>query len=150
MATLNFKLVTPEKTVLSEELMSLTCPTDMGEITILPGHVPLVANLQAGELKAKTSDNEHFIYVAGGFVEVRAGGEVVVLADDAEHHYAIDIQKALEATKRAESALKERQLSGQEYARVAATLQQNLARIRVARRHSQRGGPVTGQGTLQE
>ncbi len=150
MQKINFKLVTPEKTVLQKELISLTCPTEMGEITILPGHIPLVANLAAGELHAKTDHDDFYLYVAGGFVEVRKNSEVIVLADDAEHHYAIDIKKAVEAKQRAERALKEPQLSGQEYARVAASLNQSLARINVARKHAHRRGPMTSGGLMNE
>jgi F-type H+-transporting ATPase subunit epsilon len=147
---IHFQLVTPEAAVLSKELVSLTCMTQMGEITILPNHVPLVANLVPGELHAKTEHDDFYLYVAGGFVEVRKNNEIVVLADDAEHHYDIDLQKALEAQQRAEKTLKEKQLSGQEYARVAASLNQSLARINVARRHASRRGPMTGGGVMHE
>ena len=139
---LTFRLVTPEKTVLEKELASITCNTDMGQITILPGHVPLVASLVAGELHAKTETDEFFLYVAGGFVEVKPANQVVILADDAEHHYAIDVEKAAEAKKRAEELLKERQLSGREHAKVSAALQQSLARLYVARKHAHRRGPM--------
>src|ERR1051326_8106390 len=122
---LNFQLVTPEKTVLQKELVSLTCNTDMGQITILPGHVPLVANLVAGELHAKNDHDDFLLYVAGGFVQVRQGSNVIILADDAEHDYAIDIQKAEEAHERAKKAMQEKQLSGQEYARGAASLEKS-------------------------
>lgn len=151
MNLINFQLVTPEKSVLSQELASLTCDTDLGQITILPGHVPLVANLVAGELHAKTTDNQDFyLFVAGGFVEVRRGNDVVILADDAEHHYAIDIQRAVEAKERAEKAMKEQRLSGQEYARVAASLQQSLAKINVARKHAGKSAPLVEQGRMTE
>jgi F-type H+-transporting ATPase subunit epsilon len=148
--TINFQLVTPEKTVLNEELVSLTCPTEMGQITILPGHIPLVANLAPGELHAKTASGDHYLYVAGGFVEVRSGNEVVILADDAQHHHEIDIKRAEEAVKRAEQGLKEQHLSGEEYARVAASLHKSLARANVARKHAHRRNPITGQGTLNQ
>ena len=92
--SIHFQLVSPEKTILSEELTSLTCPTSMGQITILPGHTALVANLVPGELHAKSANSDHFVYVAGGFVEVKPGNQVVVLADDAEHSTEIDLQAA--------------------------------------------------------
>ena len=115
MNLLNFQLVTPEKTVLSQEVASLTCPTTMGEITILPHHVPLVAELKAGELHAKTADNQDsFIFVSGGFVQVNADSKVIVLADSAEHHYEIDAQQAEEAKQRAEKELAEKKMSSGE------------------------------------
>ena len=150
MPKLKFQLVTPERTVLNEELDSLSCPTTLGPITILPGHIPLVATLTAGELVAKSGGKEHFINVTGGFIEVKPGSQVIALADAAEHHYEIDVQKTEEAVKRAQAAMKEKKMSREEYAKVAASLQQGLARLNIARRHSNRRAPITGQGTLYE
>ncbi len=151
MAKLSFQLVTPERTVLSQELESLSCPTTLGEITILPHHTELVATLVPGELRAKTEKDEFFLHVAGGFVEVKPGNEVVVLADAAEHHYAIDTKRAEEATKRAQTAMKEKKMSSEEYATVAASLERSLSRLNIARKHShRRRAPITGEGVFKE
>jgi F-type H+-transporting ATPase subunit epsilon len=151
MNKLKFQLVTPERTVLHEELDSLSCPTTLGQITILPGHIPLVATLTVGELIARTGGKEENIAVSGGFIEVRSNNEVVALADAADHHYEIDVQKTEEAIKRAQTAMKETKMSAEEYARVAASLNQSLTRLNIARKHShRRGEPITGQGTLDE
>lgn len=148
MASLNFQLVTPEKTVLQQELTSLSCPTSLGQITILAHHIPLVANLVAGELHAKTEKDDFFVYVSGGFVEVRAGNQVVVLADTAEHHYEIDQKAAEEAIKRAAASMKEKTLSGEEYAKVAATLERSLTRLNIVRKHSHRKQSAVNQNSL--
>ena len=151
MDSLHFQLVTPERTVVSQELSSLTCPTSLGQITILPGHTPLVANLVPGELHAKSEKGESFLFVAGGFVEIKDGNKVIVLADAAEHHHEIDIQKAEEAKERAEKITREEKQSSAEYARAAATLEQSLARINIARKHSHRkNNPLSGQSTLDQ
>lgn len=148
---LHFQLVTPERTVLNEELDSLSCPTELGQITILPNHVPLVATLTRGELTARSGDREYFIHVAGGFVEIRPKSEVVVLADAAEHHYEINAQEAEAAVKRAKEELRERTMSSQEYARVAALLQQNMTRLNIAQKHAHhRRGPQTLGGVYHE
>jgi len=148
MSMIHFQLVTPERTVLSEELTSLSCPTQMGQITILPNHAPLVAALSSGELQAKTETGDSFIFVAGGFVEVRANNEVVVLADAAEHHYEIDIEKAEAAKKKAEDDMKQHRMSNEEYAKVAAALEHSLARMKIARKHAHRKNPLVSQGNL--
>lgn len=150
MNKLNFKLVTPERVVLTQELVSLSCPTTLGQITILPGHIPLVATLVAGELVAKSGGEDHFINVTGGFIEVRANNQVVALADSAEHHYEINVQKTEEAVKRAQAAIKETKMSAEEYARVAASLNQSLTRLNIARKHSHRREPITGEGVFKE
>jgi F-type H+-transporting ATPase subunit epsilon len=71
MAKLKFQIVTPQRTVLHQEVDSLTCPTQMGQITILPQHIPLIAALQPGELIARVGGRNEHIAVSGGFVEVR-------------------------------------------------------------------------------
>lgn len=147
MAKLKFTIVTPERTVLSEEIDSLTCPTTTGQITVLPGHVPLISSLQAGELGAKINGKQEYYAVSGGFVEVRPGNEVVILADTAEHATEIDTQRAEEAKKRAEESMKNAtRLSEEEYAALAAQLQKSLARIKVSRRgHRGHHGASLGQ-----
>jgi F-type H+-transporting ATPase subunit epsilon len=150
MPKLHLQLVTPEKTVLNEELDSLSCPTELGQITVLPGHIPLVATLTPGELIARSDKNEHFIHVAGGFVEVKAGDKVTILADTAEHASDIDIKATEEAVKRAQEAMKEKTLSSEEYAKVAASLNQSLMKLNIARKHSHRRSPITGEGVFKE
>ena len=146
---LHFKLVTPEKTILSEELDSLSCPTTLGQITILPGHIPIVAELVPGELIVRKGSEESYINVTGGFVEVRPQNEIVVLADAAEHYYEISEQRAQDAVERAKAALREKQLFGEEYAKVAASLERSLARLKIVRKRShQKNAPITGEGLL--
>jgi F-type H+-transporting ATPase subunit epsilon len=150
MAIINFQLVTPERTLLSKELTSLTCPTPQGDITILPNHIPLVSNLIPGELHAKTANEDFYIHVAGGFVEVKPGNKVVVLADAAEHFHEINVERAEEAKKRAEKAMKEKSLSAEEYAVVSASLQKSLSRISIARKRASKKNSVTGDSTYGE
>lgn len=147
MNLINFKLVTPEKTVLSEELASLTCPTTMGYITILPNHTPLVATLTAGELVAKHGNGkESFILVTGGFVQINQNSQVIILADSAEHHYEIDEQRAEAARQKAQTEIAEKKMSQEEYAQVSAALERSLARINVVRKRAHRKNPIAGSG----
>ena len=150
MDKISFQLVTPERTVLQKELTSLSCPTTLGQITILPHHIGLVATLVPGELHAKSDTEDFYISVAGGFVEVKANNQIVVLADAAAHHYEINVEQEQEAVQRAKAAMQEKHLSEEEYAKVAAALEKSLSRINVARKHAHRKGPLTGSGLLNE
>ncbi|HMQ02171.1 MAG TPA: ATP synthase F1 subunit epsilon [Candidatus Doudnabacteria bacterium] len=151
MSKLRLQLITPERTVISEEIRSLSCPTQEGQITILPSHAPLVANLETGELIARNGGDDHYIHVAGGFIEVRKNNEIVILADAAEHHYEIDIARAEEAKKQAEELLKRQHLADEEYATAAWMLQKNLTRINIARKHShRRTRSITSEGVFRE
>ncbi len=155
MTKLHLKLITPERTVLDEEVASLTCPTESGEITILPNHTPLVATLTSGELIAKSSSDKnaepHFVHVAGGFIEIRPNNEIVILADGAEHHFEIDIARAEEAKKEAEAIMKNQSMANEEYALAAWNLRKNLSRLHIARKHShRRKAGITSEGVLEK
>ena len=137
---IRFQITTPERTVFQDEIESVSLPTAMGQITVLVNHIPLVASLEPGELIIRKDGQEINMAVAGGLVEVRDNNHVVVLADTAEHAAEIDEQRAEEARKRAEELLKEKMGDAKEYAAVAAKLQRELARLKVARKHSNRKG----------
>ena len=137
---IKFKIVTPERTVFESEIDQITLPTQEGEITILPNHIPLISVLQAGELVVKTGDEEIAMAVSGGMVEVRKN-EITVLADTAERAEEIDVKRAEEARARAVKFKDEKiRLDETEYATAAAILEKNLARIKVARKHLTRHG----------
>lgn len=151
MTKLHLQLVTPQRLVLEEDLDSLSCPTTEGEITILPGHTPLVATLASGEFVAKNDTKEHNIHVAGGFVEVKPGNRVIILADEAEHIAELDEQKVEQARSRAQELLKQSNISDEEYALAAAALERSLSRLRLIRKHAHRSQrPVTSEGVLKE
>lgn len=139
MAQIHLQLVTPQRRVLDEELESITLPTTMGEITILPEHVALVATLKTGELTARSKDSEHNIFVAGGFVEVKDGSKVIILADTAEHHHEIDEAETEAAKQRAEEALKQSNISQEDYALAAASLERSLSKLNIVRKYRHRG-----------
>jgi F-type H+-transporting ATPase subunit epsilon len=80
---LKLKIITPERTVLEEEVDQVSIPTTEGEITVLPGHIALVCALKSGDIVAKNGDEIIPMAVAGGFIEIK-NDEVAVLADFAE------------------------------------------------------------------
>ncbi len=137
---IKFKIVTPEKTVYEAEIDQLTLPTQEGEITVLPDHIPLISVLAPGELVAKKGSEEIAMAVSGGMIEVRKN-EITILADTAERAEEIDIKRAEEAKARAERLKEEKiRLDETEYATAAAILEKNLARIKVARKHLTKRG----------
>jgi F-type H+-transporting ATPase subunit epsilon len=84
MNVLNLKIITPEKLILDEEVSQVTLPTVTGEITILPGHVPLVTLLGKGDIVGIKDDEAIPLAIVGGFVRI-TGTEVAIMADFAEH-----------------------------------------------------------------
>jgi len=139
--SLTLQLTTPERVVLNETFDSATIPTQEGEITVLPGHIPLVANLQPGMITVRRAGKESFLSVSGGFVEVQpgtggSGTKIVLLADTAERAEELDLEKIEAARAKAEQLLTEkRHADDVSQAAAVAALERELARARVARKH---------------
>jgi len=141
MKKIKFQITTPERVVYSEEVEQITIPTKDGEITVLPGHLPLVSSLMPGELRAVKDGQESSMAVAGGFVEVMPD-QVVILADSAEHAEEIDLEKAEEARKKAEKLREEaQQMDAEEFAALTAKIEKEFARTKVARKKKYRNLP---------
>lgn len=133
MKKLHLSIVTPERIVFEDEVDSLSAMTQMGEVTILPGHVSLVANLQAGELRLKKNGDESFLVASTGFLHVESGNKIVVLADTAERVEDLELEKIEAARDRARKLLEEkRHVDDVAFADAAAMLERELARHRVA------------------
>ncbi|MDD5342313.1 MAG: F0F1 ATP synthase subunit epsilon [Patescibacteria group bacterium] len=134
MAKINFQIVTPERVVYNDEIDQVSLPTPMGEITVLPHHVPLITALSAGELRVKKGTDEVPMAISAGFAEIQPN-KVVVLAETAERAEEIDIERAKEAHQKAEELLKTRRTDQKEFAAVMSKIEKELARLRVAERH---------------
>ena len=137
---IKFKIVTPEKTVHETEIDQVTLPVLDGEVTILPGHRAYIAALKSGEIMFKIDGKETLMATSGGFIEFK-DNNLVVLADTAEVAGEIDVKGAEEARQRAEQLKKEKvSMNDMEYAKVAAAIEKETARLRVAKKHHTKHG----------
>ena len=132
MATLKLEIVTPEARIYSEDVEMVTLPASEGEMGVYPMHVPLMTQVNSGELVVRKDGQDYFLAVGEGFVEI-TGDHVAVLTDMAMKADDIDEAKAEEARKRAEARLAEK-LSDEEQATVQASLMHSLAQLKVKRR----------------
>src|SRR5215211_6892918 len=101
---IQLEVVTPERRVLAEAVDSVTIPGMNGELGILPGHTPLISQLQSGVLSYSKGGATERLHVSGGFVEVNAD-RVSVLAEIAERPEEIDAARARLAREHAEKTL---------------------------------------------
>ncbi|MBU2613043.1 ATP synthase F1 subunit epsilon [Patescibacteria group bacterium] len=132
---IKFELVTPERVVFRTEVDKITLPTKEGEITILPHHAALVAELVAGVAHLTRGTAEEDVAVSGGFIQVGADNRVRVLADTAERGVDLDLGAIEQATARAEAVMKETaRTDDSAFAAAAASLERELARSKVARK----------------
>lgn len=137
MPKISFELTTPERKVMEEKVDQITLPTVEGEITVLANHIPLVAMLVPGMVTLVNDGKETYLSVSGGFIEVRPGSRVVVLADTAERAEELDEKKVEEARERAKKILEEkRHVDDTAFADAAAVMARELARLKVIRKKS--------------
>jgi F-type H+-transporting ATPase subunit epsilon len=103
-ATLQVELVAVERMIWSGEARMVIARTTEGELGVLPGHAPLLGELApGGVVTIRTESGEDLVVAAhGGFVSVTDRG-VSILAETAEISTEIDVERAREALRRAES-----------------------------------------------
>ncbi len=107
MATIHVDVVSAEEGIFSGEAKFVALPGEMGELGIYPRHTPLITRIKPGAVRIVRADNdeEEFVFVAGGILEIQPG-TVTVLADTAIRGHDLDEAKALEAKALAEAAMK--------------------------------------------
>lgn len=131
MKKLALKIATPERLVYSQEVDSVSLPTSDGEITVLPGHVPLITSVVSGEIIARTADHVAPMAVVGGFAQISQEG-ITILADFAEHAHELSEDVIVQAQTRAAELLAQKSTSSAEdFEHFEAELERSLARSRV-------------------
>lgn len=101
---IQLEVVTPERRVLAEPVDMVTVPGLGGELGILPGHTPLISQLQTGVLTYVQDAKSSSLHVSGGFVEVR-DDHVSVLAEVAERPDEIDAARAKQSRDQLEKQI---------------------------------------------
>jgi F-type H+-transporting ATPase subunit epsilon len=132
--TFQLEIVTPEKMVVKDVAEEMQIPGKNGYLGILPGHAPLITELEVGEISYQKGGQTHYLSVAWGFAEVLPD-KVTILAETAERPQEIDVKRAQESRRRAEEALQngktEEDFTDAEYA-----LKRAETRIEVAQKKS--------------
>ena len=125
-------IVTPERSLVNEQVDEIQIPGAGGYLGVLPGHAPLFTELKVGELSYRKGNNWTPLAVAWGFAEVLPD-QVRVLAEIAERAQEIDLERAMKAKERAEQRLTK---GGDDidYDRARIALQRALIRIQVAQK----------------
>ena len=75
--TMQFDLVSPERRLASLEVTAVQIPGADGDLTAMPGHAPVIANLRPGVLKVASPEGNADYVVTGGFAEIGEGLSVL-------------------------------------------------------------------------
>ena len=136
--TLHVDIVSAEEEIFSGTANMVFAPAEMGEVGILPRHSPLLARLKPGEVRVEIEGQpEQMFFVSGGMLEVQPH-VVTVLADTAIRARDLDEAKALEAKRRAEEALANKQSEFEE-AKALADLAEAAAQLRLLEKIRKKG-----------
>jgi len=127
-----FKLnvLTPErKAVFDQEIAEVSIPAHSGEMTILPGHSPLITTLGTGILryKVKGIDKTYRAVISWGYCEVSPAG-VNVLAEFMQTPEEVSADEAQASLQAAEKKLVSEVLADAEYEKTMG----DVARARAA------------------
>jgi F-type H+-transporting ATPase subunit epsilon len=89
--TMQFDLVSPERSLASLQVTAVQIPGADGDMTAMPGHAPVLTSLRPGVVKVQSAEGEKDFVVTGGFAEISAES-ISVLAEKA--HAGSEVTKA--------------------------------------------------------
>ncbi len=135
---IHLSIISQVKVLETVEVDSITAPTSEGEITVLPGHIPLFARLQTGELRYHNDKAEESFVVTKGFIDVSLDNQVTVIVDTVTAAREINAQKAENAVQAAKESMTQSR-SAQEFLMAEASLKLALIEIKVANKTKKAG-----------
>jgi F-type H+-transporting ATPase subunit epsilon len=125
-------IVTPDRALIREQVDEVEIPGAEGYLGILPGHTPLLAMLQVGEMWYRKGQEKYYLSLAFGFAEVLPD-RVTILAQIAERADEIDVARAEAALARAKEKVS-RPVVEMDFERARIAMLKSLVRLQVAAR----------------
>lgn len=139
--TLQLEIISPEKTILSDQVDEVVVPTTTGQITVLPGHMPLISLLSEGELLVNKNGKETSIVVSGGYIEV-GKNNVSILTNYAIRSEEIELAEAQAAKEKAEKIMQEK-VSQEDFAQAQAAFGRAILELKIAEKRRGKRHPTT-------
>lgn len=102
---LTLEVVTPDGLLIKDEVDSVQAPGSEGSFGVLPGHIPMLATLGAGEIVYRKGAETGRIVCLFGFCEVLPD-RVHIMAESGERSDQIDVARAESAKMRAAERMK--------------------------------------------
>lgn len=110
---MKLSLTTPGGALVDTDVEEVTAPGEVGELGVLPGHVPLMSVLRPGVLSYKSKEHDGVVAVGQGYLQVapQARGDdtardrVLVLVDQALAAADVDRDAANRDLAEADKAL---------------------------------------------
>ena len=129
---LTVEVVTPAGAILgAAPADEVTAPGQLGELGLLPGHVPLLTALRAGVLSLRVGQAVEMLAIGPGFLQVGAGDQVRILSQMAKRPEEVDADAARQDRDHAEADLGKGLAQGAELDALRATLEWAQAQLAV-------------------
>jgi F-type H+-transporting ATPase subunit epsilon len=81
---MTLEILTPDKTVYTGEVTSVTVPGTAGSFEVLKGHAPIISTLEDGKVVIRAGKESQSMFIKGGVIEV-INDQVIVLAEGIGH-----------------------------------------------------------------
>jgi len=131
-SSLQLHVVSADRALVNATVDEVEVPGAEGYFGVLPGHTPMLATLQVGQLSYRQGQETHYLAIAFGFAEVQPT-QVTILAELAEPAAEIDVSRAEAARKRAEDRLNKPTVD-MDFERARIAMLKALVRLQVASR----------------
>jgi F-type H+-transporting ATPase subunit epsilon len=129
---LQLHIVSADRPLVNERVDEVEIPGSDGYFGVLPGHTPLLAAMQVGQLWYRQGQEMQYLSIAFGFAEVQPD-RVTILAQIAERADEIDAARAEAARRRAEERLA-KPMAEMDFERARVAMMKALIRLQVASR----------------
>lgn len=128
---IKLEVVTPDKSIVNEDVQIVMSPGELGEFGVLAGHTPFLSALKVGVMRYIDANSvERCVFINGGFAEALPD-KVTVLADSAERRRDIDMSRVKSAVERAQRRLDAERSADMDFSRAEAALKRAMCRLRI-------------------
>lgn len=134
---LHFKIITPLRTVVETEALSILLPATEGQMEVLPGHTDIITSVANGELIYRdAAGGSASLFVGGGFLQIE-NDHALLVTDTAMAADEMDPNSISAAIERAKEDLRNSDsvLSREEQMRLEALISKQLAMLEYRSSH---------------
>ena len=125
----HIEIYTPTGKYLSTDADFLKVKSPLSVLGVLPNHAPLITTLEICKMTIRNGSKEDNYAISGGVMHINKDHNVVLMLDTIESVEEIDLERALEAKRRAEERLNG--LEEIDVTRAKAALNRALNRISI-------------------
>jgi len=131
-ATFNLQIITLDEVFYNGQVEVLTLNGVDGDFQILPRHADLIAVAMPDDIRFMTVEGERHAFISRSILRVM-DGNATIIADTAEWPEDIDIERALEAEKRAKEQLRAKVSAGPDIAKAELALLRAMGRKKTSK-----------------